>query len=184
MEYIFNINYKPTVTVPQSKVGLENGTTKELVCDVDAKPDAKIQWLKDGTDIENATVKTYTVNNIDSKNPAKFTCKATNDYGSDEKVIEVKKIKAPTVTIENNNITKTEGDALTLTCTGAGDPKPTTYNWTYPDGTTATGAAITIAKLDSTHNGQFTCIASSKYGDKVFNAESPATANVIVNCEL
>ena len=62
--YKIQVLYKPTVTVEQDKVGLENGTSQDLTCSVEANPEAKIKWLKDGVDIPNATEKTYKVEKV------------------------------------------------------------------------------------------------------------------------
>ena len=136
--YKFSVVYAPEVTIPESSFVRKEGDSASLVCNVDAKPAADITWSRDGKVIEGQKETTLKLDNLTfADHNGKYKCTANNKIGNEATgEIDVTVVVPPKATItQGESVNVKEGDKLKLECTASGQPSPTKFIWTLPDGT-------------------------------------------------
>jgi len=105
-----DVHHKPTIEMQQTFIHTKETDETEIVCVVHASPRAKVEWFKNGQkmgDDDNKWGITSKIGNhhsltlppklLDESKFGVYTCKATNKYGTDEKMVEVSgKAEPPT----------------------------------------------------------------------------------------
>jgi len=100
------VQYTPEVDITEMFVHTKSGDEAEIVCEVHAAPMATVVWSKNGQKLSSSQrVKidhsgsrhTLTINQVQKEDFSTYTCKATNSFGSDQKMIEVSGNAAPAV---------------------------------------------------------------------------------------
>lgn len=99
---ILDVHHKPSIELQQTFIHTKETDETEIVCVVHASPRATVEWLKDGQKMGDGENKWGITSNIKNKHslmlPADllerskfgvYTCRATNKYGTDEKMVEV-----------------------------------------------------------------------------------------------
>ena len=147
LTYKFTVVYAPIVTIPESGdsfVGKE-GDSVSLVCNVDAKPVADIIWSRSGKVLEGKTGTTLKLDNLTfADHNGRYECKASNGIGKAASGnIDVTVVVPPKTSItQGDSVNVKEGDKLKLDCSASGQPKPSKFIWTLPDGTQQPEGAI------------------------------------------
>jgi len=96
-EIKLDVQHKPTVEQEQTFIHTGAGDQTEVVCVVHASPHAKVTWLHDGQPIDqgNSLINkrgnkhTLMLVDINEESFGKYTCKATNDLGEDQRTTEI-----------------------------------------------------------------------------------------------
>lgn len=96
-EIKLDVQHKPTVEQEQTFIHTGAGDQTEVVCVVHASPHAKVTWLHNGQPIDtgNSLVNqrgnkhTLMLVDINEESFGKYTCKAKNELGEDERTTEI-----------------------------------------------------------------------------------------------
>ncbi|CRL07814.1 CLUMA_CG020768, isoform A, partial [Clunio marinus] len=145
-------------------------------------PPAKVTWLMDGEAIRQADV---TVNNegaeanltssiltlrVSAENDgAELTCRSTNPWFSNGALEDKRRINPPTVSVHlanedpSRNITRSEGENVTLKCRADARPPVTAFGW-FKNGMRMTGEnteTLHLTMLERESGGSYACAASN-----------------------
>ncbi|KAG9264950.1 B-cell receptor CD22-like [Astyanax mexicanus] len=161
------VEYKPRDTeVQNSPETVKEGDTVTLSCSSKAHPNASFTWYKYNLSIQSGSseYKKYNINPADSGN---YSCKATNDLGTDVSLpVRINVLYAPKdVRIKAETSDVKIGDTLHLTCSEqSSNPAPHVYSW-YKDDELyrfGTGSLLTITELKQSHSGWYHCEAENR----------------------
>ena len=91
------ITDKPEIEQEETFIHTGEGDQTEVICIVHSSPHAEVTWLKDGAPIDESMFlvnqrgnrHTLTIPSVDTSKFGKYTCKAQNQYGEDQKTTEV-----------------------------------------------------------------------------------------------
>ena len=91
------ITDKPEIEQEETFIHTGEGDQTEVICIVHSSPHAEVTWLKDGAAIDESMFlvnqrgnrHTLTIPSVDTSKFGKYTCKAQNQYGEDQKTTEV-----------------------------------------------------------------------------------------------
>ena len=140
LTYKFTVVYAPVVTLPEGGDSFvrKEGDSVSLVCNVDAKPVADITWSRSGKVLEGKTGTTLKLDNLTfADHNGRYECTASNGIGKAASGnIDVTVVVPPKTSItQGDSVNVKEGDKLKLDCSASGQPKPSKFIWTLPDGT-------------------------------------------------
>lgn len=207
LRYTFDVQYKPVVSLnATSGITKQEGETFAIKCNADAKPAGTIQWFRDATALDGETNATISRSDVTFVDNGTYRCEVTNQHGVTKSAVDVSIVKLPEASISegSNNedgsrtLNINEGKKLKLTCKASGEPKPSVFKWTLPDGTTTdaptyssgtlygANLAIFILFSDSAteaENGLFRCEAWNEVNGQRFGPGS-AEISVNVTCEF
>ncbi len=106
---LFLLADKPEIEQEETFIHTGEGDQTEVICIVHASPRAEVTWYKDGMPLDGNSGSylinhrgnrhTLTIPGVDSSKFGKYSCKAQNQYGEDQKTTEV----SGTKTIELTN---------------------------------------------------------------------------------
>jgi hypothetical protein len=91
------ITDKPDIEQEETFIHTGEGDQTEVICIVHSSPRAEVSWYKDGLPLDGSTHlinqrgnrHTLTIPEVDSSKFGKYTCRAQNQYGEDQKTTEV-----------------------------------------------------------------------------------------------
>ena len=91
------ITDKPEIEQEETFIHTGEGDQTEVICIIHSSPHAEVSWFKDGLPLDqtNHVINqrgnrhTLTIAQVDSSKFGQYTCKASNQYGEDEKTTEV-----------------------------------------------------------------------------------------------
>ncbi len=135
------------------------------------------QWQKNGAAIGGATSSSYTVVNAQAADAGTYVCVVTNSAGSATSAGASLTVSsatvAPSIATQPVNTTVTTGASVTFAVVANGTA-PLTYQWQKNGAAIAggTGATYTIAAVQTTDAGNFSCTVTNSAGN--------ATSNVAV----
>ena len=115
---------------PQHPITAHSST---IYCEVSGYPFPVVEWKKDGVKIEsiNAYGFVKSTTNLRIEKPDRtihdglYSCRASNDFGSDEKMTRVKVLDPPVISRVNSCGPVKEGLVCKISCEASGDPLPT-----------------------------------------------------------
>jgi len=92
-----DVQHSPEIEQEETFIHTGAGDNTEVTCIVHSSPRAEVTWYKDGNEMDNAVSvinqhgnrHTLTLSNIDESHFGRYTCKAVNEFGEDEKTTEV-----------------------------------------------------------------------------------------------
>ncbi|KAK6469284.1 cell adhesion molecule 1-like isoform X2 [Huso huso] len=182
-----------TVLVPPGNPIIESqedivseGNTTEITCTaMGSKPAASIRWLKEGKElqgestVEDTDDKMYTVTSRliltvrKEDDGVPVICMvdhpAVKDFQA-QKYLEVLYKPEVKITVGFPQGLTREGEALELSCTAEGKPKPQSVRWMklddeLPDHALLTGSDLYIDSLNKSYNGTYRCMAANAVGE-------------------
>ncbi|XP_058866035.1 cell adhesion molecule 1-like isoform X3 [Acipenser ruthenus] len=182
-----------TVLVPPGNPIIESqedivneGNTTEITCTaMGGKPAASIRWLKEGKElqgestVEDTDDKMYTVTSRliltvrKEDDGVPVICMvdhpAVKDFQA-QKYLEVLYKPEVKITVGFPHGLTREGEALELSCTAEGKPKPQSVRWMklddeLPDHALLTGSDLYIDSLNKSYNGTYRCMAANAVGE-------------------
>ncbi|XP_020608165.1 hemicentin-2-like [Orbicella faveolata] len=186
------VNYPPKIAVhPGTETKIEGGNV-ELSCDAVGKPDPTLSWTRNGSPIRtsddssisiSSNNKQLTITNVKRTDSGEYRCVASNSLANTSSNAALLDVQyQPEFTAHSQNVTKPEGDNVTLSCNATGNPAPA-ISWFIngsPMDTTINNSRISISKnqnhltisnLSRTDSGKYRCKANNKLG----NATSDVT---------
>jgi len=92
-----DVQHKPEIEQEETFIHTGEGDQTEVICIIHSSPHAEVSWFKDGLPLDqtNHVINqrgnrhTLTIAQVDSSKFGQYTCKASNQYGEDEKTTEV-----------------------------------------------------------------------------------------------
>lgn len=94
-----DVQHKPEIEQEETFIHTGEGDQTEVICIVHSSPRAEVTWFKDGNPISGGSSEylmnqrgnrhTLTIQGVDSSKFGKYTCRAQNPYGEDQKTTEV-----------------------------------------------------------------------------------------------
>ena len=141
---------KDVIITVKSKARIENlpnlqylitGQESIIVCEVSGYPFPTVEWRVNGKRIETFNSHGYSVRgtNLVINNPTRnvhdglYTCKSSNDYGSDQQMSRVEVVDMPSISRVNGCGAVKAGLECEMMCEAAGSPLPD-LSWRYKDG--------------------------------------------------
>ena len=94
----FEISDKPELEQEETFIHTGEGDQTEVICIVHSSPKAEVTWYKDGGPIDSSSGfimnqrgnrHTLTIPSVDSSKFGRYSCRAQNAYGEDQKTTEV-----------------------------------------------------------------------------------------------
>ncbi|XP_046563053.1 uncharacterized protein LOC124271923 [Haliotis rubra] len=179
------VQYKPTVSVPQS-TPVRESQTLNITCSVDANPVAAVAWTKkDDSSFTPQTGSTLTINNIRRSQAGTYVCTASNTLSpcvgisvvrsdSVEVTVDVQypaDISMFTANSHSGSVTVNESDTVTLSCQIDSNPRSVI---TLLNGTEAFARAdnsltkiYRLEPADCRQRGNYSCTATNNIGAPV-----------------
>lgn len=96
-EMKLDVQHKPEIEQEETFIHTGEGDQTEVICIVHSSPRPKLTWYKDGTPLDGSNYlmnqrgnrHTLTIPGVDASKFGKYTCRASNSYGEDQKTTEV-----------------------------------------------------------------------------------------------
>ncbi|XP_054724902.1 cell adhesion molecule DSCAM-like [Uloborus diversus] len=171
---------------------LSVGMRISIFCNVlDGDPPFNFQWFKDSQEEKDSNIKlfdeftsTLIITNLGAQHNGNYTCKVSNAAGMDEKsdVLSMKGAMKPELAALHFSAEVKFGKRTAITCTVVDGEPPFTFSW-YKDNILLKedsnyfigamdgfNSMLSISKLDSFSNGNYTCKVTNGHGDDKRNA--------------
>ncbi|GFU34761.1 titin [Nephila pilipes] len=190
--FIVSQGLKPPKIKPFHFSGeLNVGLRTVVMCAViDGSPPFDFQWLKDSRPLTSSggrfSVESFneftsilTISDLDSESNGNYTCRVSNSAGSDEKSdsLNMRGFRTPTIKPFNFSGVLSEGRRTAVMCVVTDGDVPFTFSW-FKDGKPLQSeeghfsiqlfdeftSILTIKKLDSDSNGNYTCRVTNSVG--------------------
>jgi len=95
-----DVQHKPEIEQEETFIHTGEGDQTEVICIVHSSPRAEVSWYKDSTPLgsessadylmnQHGNRHTLTIPGVDASKFGKYTCRAQNQYGEDQKTTEV-----------------------------------------------------------------------------------------------
>ena len=172
----------PVITAHPASLTVNPGVSASFAVTATGTAPLSYQWKKDGTSISGATGATYTIASTQQTHEGSYTCVVTNSVGSatsNAATLTVKDI--PVITVQPQSRTVNPGQSASFSVTATGTA-PLSYQW-KKDGTNvsgATAATYTIASVQKSHEGSYTCVIENIVGSIV---STPGNLTVLTSGE-
>jgi len=96
-ELKLDVQHKPEIEQEETYIHTGEGDQTEVICIVHSSPRSQVTWYKDGIPLDGANYlmnqrgnrHTLTIPSVDASKMGKYTCRASNSYGEDQKTTEV-----------------------------------------------------------------------------------------------
>lgn len=180
--YGTNVATPPSiVTQPQTWTNIV-GTSANFFVAASGTAPLAYQWQLNGTNLASATATNYSIASVQLTNAGDYTCIVTNAAGSITSSVAALTVIsniAPTITTDPVSQTNYVGTPVNFFVAASGTA-PLSYQWRFNDTNIAgaTGTNYSIASVQTTNAGGFTCIVTNTAG----NATSAvATLTVVVS---
>ncbi|KAL5019949.1 hypothetical protein ScPMuIL_002841 [Solemya velum] len=176
---MFFVHFGPdSLTLTVNSSTLVAGHTVEFTCTSGiSNPPASLTWFMDDTKISNTLLSVHSPGMFGGNTTTqKWNRELSRD--DDKKVIKCQTTNTLVKTLDLNveygvygtavslsQDETSEGDDLTVTCTGQGNPSPT-YTFSRPVGTlpgVVSGNTLRISNISRTHSGRYECRAWNKH---------------------
>ncbi|XP_022799390.1 muscle, skeletal receptor tyrosine protein kinase-like, partial [Stylophora pistillata] len=148
-------------------------------------------WTKDGSEISNNPRISFsedknqlTITKAERVDSGAYRCVASNSLGSNTSDAAVVNVQYEShITTHPNNVTKREGENVTLYCNATGNPLPT-LSWTKDGSNISNNPRIsfsegknqlTITNAKRVDSGAYRCVANNSLGN---DTSSAAVVNV------
>uniref|UniRef100_UPI00398EE55D hemicentin-1-like n=1 Tax=Pristiophorus japonicus TaxID=55135 RepID=UPI00398EE55D len=187
LQYTLHVNVPPVISTVLDSVTVLINQAVELQCEAAGIPAPKVTWLKDKTPVSLMTegLKFMLEGQILSLASAHFSdsgtysCVAVNPAGEDQRDIHLQVYLPPSIVGEEQNVSVTLNNSVTLECQSQAFPPPT-LSWTKDGrplprpaglGLSANGSLIEIKSAQVRDAGRYTCEASNDAGrtEKSYN---------------
>lgn len=165
----------PTILQQPASTTVSVLSTATFVVVASGTPAPTYQWRKNGTAISGATSATLTVSNATAIDAGTYTCVVTNDSGSVTSTGAALTVSVapvgPSIASQPQAATATVGTSVTFGVIANGTA-PLVYQWLKGTAVVpgATGASYTIASVQASDAGSYTCVVGNDYGSVVSNA--------------
>lgn len=167
----------PTITTQPVAQTVNQGASVTFSVTASGMPAPTYRWQKDGADISGATSPSYTIAAAAPANAGNYRCVVTNSEGSvNSNAVALTVVAAPAITTQPTSLTKIQGQSATFTVVASGGGT-LTYQW-KKDGSNVSGAttaSLTIASVQPTDAGSYTCVVSN------FTTAESSAATLTVN---
>ncbi len=137
------------------------------------------QWRFNGADISNATTNSYTRTNAQPADAGSYTVVVTNNSGSVTSDVATLTVNVPpTISVQPQSLTVTQGNNAMFTVTATGTPSPG-YQWRFNGAniSSATNSSYTRTGAQSGDAGSYTVVVTNVAGSIT---SSVATLTVLV----
>jgi hypothetical protein len=139
-----NVSSGPAFIVEPSNINVLKEKEARFECIIKSNPKPTVSWffnekeltVKDGVRVEKDVSKdkyTLVIPKVNQNHLGKYTVKAINEFGSDEKSCDLNVLDVPRIINKLENLTVNENDSVKLSIQFSGKPKPT-VTW-YKDET-------------------------------------------------
>ncbi|CAD6189244.1 unnamed protein product [Caenorhabditis auriculariae] len=199
----------PIISPGQSSFNLIQGTPLSIPCNVQGEPKATIKWYLNDVEFTNGTVDedgTLLIEDVHENLKGSLKCVATNEAGSDERVVSLTVHTAPIIDGSGTTVSRVAlaNDTVVLACPARAEPPPVRI-WSYegsridtvpiPHKVTKDGELV-LSNIDIEHAGYFTCLVSNLAGDDSITyelevqekpriiSETPGTLDVVKGLTL
>ncbi len=174
---VVTVSNNPVVTISPSPATVCQGSNITLTGNASGGSGSyTYQWTLNGTIV--GTSSTLIINNTSLADTGSYLLtisdSVTGCSGSNTVLLTVN--SNPTVTVNPGAVSSCIGRNVTLTANIICGNDSYTYNWTGPNGFTATGSTITVPNLTSESAGTYTVTITDSSG-----IQAQASSNVIVN---
>lgn len=125
------------------------------------------QWLKNGTNISNATASSFTIASVQSTDQATYAVNVTNGGGSvTSSNATLTILTAPVITTQPTNPTVTQGQTANFSVVASGTPN-LSYQWYFNNakmGAGSTSSTLAISGAGTNNAGNYTAVVKNNYG--------------------
>ncbi|XP_066015799.1 hemicentin-1-like [Pocillopora verrucosa] len=178
---ILNIQYEPEIITDPSDDKVKERKNVTLYCHATGNPLPAISWKKDGYSIGSNSRISYsaksnelTIINVYRTDSGKYHCVASNSIGNASSVAATLVVEyRPEITKHPQNVTETERNNVTLTCSATGNPEPQ-LSW-FKDKDlvesndriylSANNSLLTITDMNRNDSGGYLCVAHNEVGN-------------------
>ena len=118
---------------PPQRINPREGSTVQLTCNASSDFSITYKWKRDEIELQNATMSTLVIENIQLADSGNYTCEATNHIGTVETIeVSVEVQQPPEFFLEPSNIEVYFGDLndATFQCNATGWPFPG-FTWHF-----------------------------------------------------
>ncbi|CDK30311.1 immunoglobulin domain-containing protein [Candidatus Babela massiliensis] len=174
---VVTVSNNPVVTISPSPATVCQGSNITLIGNVsNGSGSYTYQWTLNGTIV--GTSSTLIVNNASLSDTGSYLLTVSDSVTgcSGSNTVSLTVNSNPTVTVSPATVSSCIGRNVTLTANIICGNDSYTYNWTGPNGFTATGSTITVPNLTSAGAGTYTVTITDSSG-----IQAQASSNVIVN---
>ncbi|XP_041032846.1 vascular cell adhesion protein 1-like isoform X2 [Carcharodon carcharias] len=164
-------------TVSEFPIFVSKGDEVTITCNSSGKPTPTVKWEdpSNGSNIEIGPPGVLRISQATSEHQGIYKCRATNQYGIDEKEVDIRVKDEPggtTISVNNKTVSEfpvyvSKGDEVTITCNSSGIPTPT-VKWEDPSNGSnidiGPPGVLRISQATSEHQGIYKCRATNQYG--------------------
>lgn len=156
----------PTVSLTLPQTTIVRGSTVTLQPTVGGTGPHTYQWRRGGIDLPGATEAVLTIPDFQAENAGEYTLWVTNVRGSSFSSLTLQLESLPKILRGPFSRTVSAGGEVTLRVEAQGSVSPLTYQW-QRNGVPlpgATGAALTLANIQSADLGHYSVVVSNPTG--------------------
>ncbi|KAJ0172648.1 hypothetical protein K1T71_011787 [Dendrolimus kikuchii] len=185
LDLYVNRTYSFEVLQTPEDTPIEFGTEGKLYCEVDAYPEASINWYHNDsliTDTDNTKwvpdENALIIKNMSILDPGEYTCEVKNDVKTKAFTaqVDITGLETPKVDLEKSELVLTSGESVEIECRvikGKPSPKVTwlyksenSYDFDYiPTGVSSDDGKLKIESAQLKHEGLYKCEASNFIGE-------------------
>jgi len=185
------VHYKPRIKVgPFNPLNVLVNGDAYMTCEVDANPPVKnIKWLKSGSIL--STSNNHTIVRVTADDSGLYTCMADNGVGGrngepGKAELELSVLYGPKVNVIQER-EATLGDALSVKCNVASNPKPHTVIWKKEgdENFWQNGDVLKLNPITADDTGRYWCTASNalKPSGAISTIEKSSNASVFIRVQ-
>ncbi|XP_038640507.1 hemicentin-1-like [Scyliorhinus canicula] len=169
-----SVNHK---TVSGFPVNVRKGDEVTMICNSNGNPTPTLKWEdpSNGSNVEIGSPGILRISHATSGHQGIYKCRATNQYGIEEKEVDIRVTDKPgdtTISVNNKTVSGfpvnvRKGDEVTMICNSNGIPTPT-LKWEDPSNGNkveiGSPGVLRISYATSEHQGIYQCRATNPYG--------------------
>ncbi|XP_078387439.1 intercellular adhesion molecule 5-like isoform X2 [Cetorhinus maximus] len=164
-------------TVSGFPINISKGDEITITCNSSGNPTPTVKWEdpSNGSNVEIRPPGVLRISQTTSGHQGIYKCRATNQYGIDEKEVDIRVKDEPgdtTISVNNKTVSGfpvyiSKGDEVTITCNSSGIPTPT-VKWEDPSNGSnieiGPPGVLRISQATSEHQGIYKCRATNQHG--------------------
>ncbi|XP_078387443.1 vascular cell adhesion protein 1-like isoform X6 [Cetorhinus maximus] len=164
-------------TMSEFPVYISKGDEITITCNSSGNPTPTVKWEdpSNGSNVEICPPGVLRISQTTSGHQGIYKCRVTNQYGIDEKEVDIRVKDEPgntTISVNNKTVSGfpiniSKGDEITITCNSSGNPTPT-VKWEDPSNGSNVEirppGVLRISQTTSGHQGIYKCRATNQYG--------------------